>query len=136
VAVVANDFQQGQQVVRRLRVLVVDDNNDVADCLVMLLRGIGHSARACYSGRDCLGCLDEFQPQVVLLDLSMPEQDGFDICRLIRQTEGFEEVFIVACSALDPYLVEELAKGCRFSRYLVKPVSSRQLWAALHGSGE
>jgi CheY-like chemotaxis protein len=130
-SLVHSAIEEGERKVARLRILVVDDNDDVADCLAMLLQSLGHLPRACCSGRDCLACLYEFRPDVILLDLSMPAQDGFEICRLIRQTPGFEAVPIIACSALDPYSVCERADGCEFSHYLVKPVSSRQLQAAI-----
>lgn len=116
---------------RRTRVLVVDDNDDVADCLAMLLRRLGHLPRICCSGRDCLASLDIFQPQVILLDLSLPVQDGFEICRIIQRMEGFEDVPIIACSALDPQLVEDHAQGCNFSQHLIKPVALGQLQAAI-----
>jgi CheY-like chemotaxis protein len=114
-----------------VRVLVVDDNFDVADCLAMMLHRLGHRARTCNSGRDGLECLNEFRPDLVLLDLNMPAQDGFETCRQIRRTGGFERVPIIACSALDPYLVQDQAEGCHFSHHLVKPVSSRQLRVAI-----
>jgi CheY-like chemotaxis protein len=115
----------------RHRVLVVDDNDDVADCLAKLLRQLGYLARACCSAHDCLELLYEFRPQVVLLDLSMPVQDGFDTCRLIRQTQGFEDLPVIACSALDRFEVEERGSGCGFCRHLVKPVTARQLKTAI-----
>ena len=114
-----------------LRVLVVDDNDDVAHCLVVMLQRLGHLAQACCSGRDCLACLHEFRPDVILLDLSMPVLDGFDTCRELRRTSGFENVPVIACSALDPYLVQDCAEGCHFSHHLIKPVSSRQLQTAI-----
>ena len=115
----------------KLRILVVDDNEDVADCLVMLLRRLGHISRSCSSGGDCFAALHDFRPQLILLDLSMPGQDGFDICRVIQQSPEFEDVPIIACSALDPYIVEERGVGCNFSHHLVKPVSLAQLRAAI-----
>ena len=131
-----NCLDERGQTLNPLRVLVVDDNDDVADCLVMLLERLGHLPRACCSGRDCLECLHAFRPDVILLDLNMPVQDGFEICRLIQRTRGFEEVPIIACTALDPYLVDERAQGCRFSHFLVKPVTSRQLEAAIEEAAE
>ncbi len=116
---------------RGLRVLVVDDNDDVADCLVVMLQRLGHLAQACCSGRDCLACLHQFRPQVIVLDLSMPVQDGFETCRQIRHIGAFENLPVIACSALDPYLVQDRAEGCHFSHHLVKPVSCRQLQAAI-----
>lgn len=124
-------FDEGRPDVHGLRVLVVDDNDDVTDCLVTMLQRLGHLARGCCSGRDCLACLHEFRPHVVVLDLSMPVLDGFDTCRQLRRTGGFENVPVIACSALDPYLVQDRDEGCYFSHHLVKPVSSRQLQAAM-----
>lgn len=135
-ALLRNGFEDQQSTSKRLRVLVVDDNEDVGQCLTLLLQRMGHVARACLSGQDGLACLRDFRPQVILLDLSMPGQDGFEICRLIRQTGGFENVAIIACSALDPYLVDERARQCHFSHYLVKPVSLRQLQAAIEEAVE
>ena len=129
-SLITNDSQRGQ-LRSGYRVLVVDDNDDVADCLVMLLRRMGHVAQACYSGAECLGCLEEFRPHVVLLDISMPILDGIETCILIRRTPGFEEMPVIACSALDPYTVREHAVGCGFSYHLVKPVSLRELQAAI-----
>jgi CheY-like chemotaxis protein len=114
-----------------LRVLIADDNVDVAECLAMMLKRLGHLVQTCDSGPECLARLQEFRPDLVLLDLSMPVQDGFDTCREIRRTQGFEHLPVIACSALDPYLVQERAAGCHFSHHLVKPVSSRQLRAAI-----
>lgn len=122
------NLDEGAPELHGLRVLVVDDNEDVANCLAVMLQRLGHLAQACYSGRDCLACVDEFRPHVIVLDLSMPVLDG---CREIRRANGFEDVPVIACSALDPYLVQERDQGCRFSHHLVKPVSSRQLQAAI-----
>lgn len=125
------NLDEGAPELHGLRVLVVDDNEDVANCLAVMLQRLGHLARGCCSGRDCLACLHEFRPHVVVLDLSMPVLDGFDTCRELRRTSGFENVPVIACSALDPHLVQDRAEGCQFSHHLVKPVSSRQLQAAI-----
>ncbi|HVX12193.1 MAG TPA: response regulator [Pirellulales bacterium] len=111
--------------------MVVDDNDEVAGCIAIMLQSLGHQAHACCSGGDCLESLTEFRPDLILLDLSMPVQDGFETCRQIRQTNGFEVVPVIVCSALDPYLVQDRAQGCHFSHHLVKPVSVRQLQAAI-----
>ena len=133
-SVVANSIDDVGPSWAGLRVLVVDDNDDVADCLVMMLQRLGYLARACCCGRDCLGCLHEFRPQAILLDLSMPFQDGFETCRQIRQTEGFEDVPVIACSALDWFEVAERAVGYKFTSHLTKPVSYRQLQATIEES--
>ena len=130
-SLVENRFDGHPANITGLRVLVVDDNEDLAACLAMMLERLGHQARTCCSGGDCLESLGEFRPDLILLDLNMPIQDGFETCRQIRRTDGFEDVPVIACSALDPYLVQDHAEGCHFSHHLVKPVSSRQLRVAL-----
>lgn len=130
-SIVENDFCAKGQTMSQHRVLVVDDNDDVADCLVMLLRRLGYLARACCSARDCLECLYEFRPHVILLDLSMPVWDGFDTCRRIRHCDGFEDIPVIACSALDPCEVQERAADGDFFDHLVKPIGLRELHAAV-----
>ncbi len=66
------------------RILIVDDDLDVADSLVLLLETYGASARATYGGAAGLEAVATFKPQVVLLDLGMPEIDGFETARRIR----------------------------------------------------
>lgn len=114
-----------------MRVLVVDDSPDVAECLVMLLRYLGHFADACCSGRECLQRLEDFRPQAILLDINMPLEDGFEICRQIRRRRGFADIPIIACSAMDRWQVEEQIHDCGFSAHLVKPVSAAQIEAAI-----
>jgi CheY-like chemotaxis protein len=61
------------------RVLVVDDNCDAADSAAMLLRQWRHEALAVYSGAECLAAAKAFDPDVVLMDLGMPDKDGFAV---------------------------------------------------------
>src|SRR5262245_45156990 len=80
----------------RCRVLVVDDNEDAARTLAMLVREVGGESQAVGDGQSALGCLLEFQPQIVLLDIGLPGVDGYETCRRIRQSPGGSDVMIVA----------------------------------------
>lgn len=112
--------------------LVVDDNNDIADTLKLMLQALGHESRSCNSCYECLCCLEDFRPDIVLLDLCLPECDGFEIYRQIRQHEAYRCLPVIACSALDPELCEhEKPQNCDFAAYLVKPVTLLCLQAAL-----
>ena len=69
-----------------LRVLVADDNRDNADSSAMLLRMAGHDVRTAYSGREALTIAAEFAPQIALLDIGMPEMNGYEVARHMRAT--------------------------------------------------
>src|SRR4029077_5256529 len=58
------------------RVLVVDDNADAANSLAMLLEIDGHDAQAVYSAQEALGCVESLRPEVIILDIGLPEMDG------------------------------------------------------------
>jgi len=79
----------------RLRVLVVDDNRDVADSCAMLLRVEGHEVEVCYDGADGVRLALERRPDVVLLDLGLPTVDGYSACREMRRG-GLDRACIVA----------------------------------------
>ena len=68
-----------------LRVLVVDDNADAADSLAWLLRHGDHEVRTAHDGRQAVEVAHEFRPQAVVLDLGLPEIDGYEVARRLRQ---------------------------------------------------
>ena len=61
------------------KVMVVDDNRDVADSSVMLLRSWGHEAIAVYSGEECVAKAKDFDPDVIIMDIGLPGHDGFEV---------------------------------------------------------
>lgn len=84
------------QVVRRLRVLVVDDDRDIADSLVRRLRRWGHTARTAQDGLAALRVAATQHPDVVLLDMEMPFMDGYQIARHLRLDFPKSECFFMA----------------------------------------
>lgn len=114
-----------------VRVLVVDDNAEIAETITALLRALGHRAYGCSTAQECLRALEEFAPDVVLLDICMPDCDGFDLCRQMRQHAAYRGVPVVACSALDPADYQRETRDCGFTDYLVKPVSLPRLAEAV-----
>ena len=67
------------------RVLIVDDNADAADTLGELLRTLGATVSVAHSGRAALDALDSFEPDAVVLDIGMPEMDGYEVARRIHR---------------------------------------------------
>ena len=79
-----------------MRVLVVDDNQDAANTLGMLIEVLGHEVRTAYDGQHALTAATGFQPDLVLLDLGMPKMDGFEACRRIREQPWGSQATVVA----------------------------------------
>ncbi len=110
-----------------MRVLVVDDEPDVAVSTAIFLRMEGHAVRTADSGEAALALLAEFQPQIVLLDIGLPGQDGYQVARAIRRLPGGDAVKLVAVSG---YGHDEAVARCQaagFDHHLVKPVDPAAL---------
>jgi len=115
----------------QLRVLVVDDDPAVAESMVVFLELDGHQVRSAASGIDALPLLEEFQPQVVLLDLGLPGLDGYEVARRMRATPAGAGVKLVAVSGYGNEEAKERSRLAGFDRHLIKPVDPSELCALL-----
>ena len=113
------------------RILVVDDNRDAADSLVLLLVSLGLDARGVYGGRSALSALDEAAFDAVLMDLGMPELDGFETLRQIRSRLHSEAVRVIALSGWGQEEDRRRVFAAGFDAHLTKPVDLPTLLAAL-----
>jgi CheY-like chemotaxis protein len=109
------------------RILVVDDNKSIAILVGKLLATAGHDVRSATSGADALACLDEFKPDLVMLDLAMPVMDGYELAGRIRQRAGFETVPIVAVTGYDRPEDIERTRQAGIDKRLIKPVGYDEL---------
>ena len=121
---------------RRFRVLVVDDNQDAAGSLSMLLELAGHDVCEAHSGLEALALAKDFGPNVAILDISMPGLDGYEVARQLRALPGGERLRLVALTGrgLDEDRERSEAEG--FERHFLKPVDPLALTAWLSGSGQ
>ena len=81
---------------RARRILVVDDNEDAANTLAMILKLEGHEVDTAYSGAQALERLDDFQPAVVLLDIGLPGIDGYEVAERMRAKAGRRAIQLIA----------------------------------------
>ena len=109
-----------------LRVLVVDDNVDSADTMVVLLEMLGHQARAAYGARQAETAAREFAPEVVLLDLNMPDGDGFSAMKQLR-AQSARPLFIGAMTGYGQRDDIEMTRSAGFQAHLVKPLVTEQV---------
>src|ERR671938_792283 len=109
------------------RLLVVDDNQDAADSLAMLLRLQGHEVRVAYSGMAAVEMTKTFTPDVVFLDIGMPGMDGYEVARRLRQQPGLERVVLAALTGWGQQEDRRRTAEAGFDHHLVKPVEPQLL---------
>ena len=109
------------------RVLVVDDNLDLARGLARLLKLIGHEVRMVHDGPSALEAARSFRPDVVLLDIGLPGMDGFHVARLLRAEDCGRDARIIAISGYGHEEDRRRSREAGFDHYLVKPIDYRSL---------
>jgi signal transduction histidine kinase len=107
---------------RARKILVVDDNTDVADMMAELLTNMGHDVRIANDGAAALAAATAFTPEIALLDLGLPVMDGYEIARRLR-VEGTTRPFLVAVTGYGQASDQARAHEAGFDAHLVKPVS-------------
>jgi DNA-binding response OmpR family regulator len=110
------------------RVLVVEDDEAIADVLRRTLRQEGHEVRSSADGVEALRVAEEFVPDLVVLDLGLPGLDGVEVCRRLRAESDVPILILTARTDLDDR-VEGLDSGA--DDYLVKPFERQELLARL-----
>jgi signal transduction histidine kinase len=116
------------------RILIVDDNRDAADALAMLLTLDGHEIHVVYGGEAALAVVGEFRPQVVLLDIGLPNLDGYEVARAMRALPGLDAIRIVALTGYGHGDDRRRALEAGFDGHLVKPVDHTALVVAIGAS--
>jgi len=110
-----------------LRVLVVDDNVDAAAALEMLLHESGHVVRVAHTGPTGLAAALDFRPEVVLLDIGLPEMDGWKVAERIRQQPMLDDIVLIAMTGYGQKADRQRSQKAGFDHHLVKPVEFRTL---------
>jgi PAS domain S-box-containing protein len=117
--------------VQRRRVLVVDDNQDAADSLAMLLQLSGQEVVVAYDATMALASADEFQPTLAFLDIGMPGMDGYELARRLRQRPGVQGAVLVALTGWGRPEDRGRSEQAGFDHHLVKPVDPAELMKLL-----
>jgi len=126
---------QASKPVKALRVLVADDNRDGADSCATLLEVSGHTVKTAYNGRDAFEFARQFQPDVALLDIGMPELNGYEVAHKIRGEPWGGTIVLVAITGWGQDEDRRRALAAGFDHHLVKPIDPTQLDALLQGVG-
>jgi CheY-like chemotaxis protein len=113
------------------RVLVVDDNQDTADSLALMLEALGHEARTAYDGARAIAVADEFRPDVILMDIGMPRFNGFQAAQRIRAQPWADRVVLIAITGWARDEDKRCSKEAGFDAHLTKPVDLKLLFRLL-----
>ncbi len=111
---------------KRLRVLIVDDDPDAAGGLVELLDMHGHEARVAHDGRSAIRWMRNDEFQLVLLDIGLPDMDGYEVARRLTLL-GERSISIVALTGFSSEEDLRRSGGAGFDAHIVKPCRSDQL---------
>lgn len=112
-----------------LKILVIDDDIAMTDLLKLLLRSTGAEIRTANDGKTGITYVNSFSPHIIILDLMMPEMDGWQVCKQIRT---FSDTPILILSALDSPGLVAAALDSGADDYLIKPVTSGILVAYIN----
>jgi len=121
------DTPSSKKPTRPARVLVVEDQPDAAEVVSVLLALMGHEIEAAASGAEALERAEAFEPDVVLLDLQLPDVSGYEVARQLRRRAGRRPLHIAAVtgSSSPADRARSHAAGC--DQHLVKPTSEAKL---------
>jgi PAS domain S-box-containing protein len=109
------------------RVLIVDDNSDAADMLALLLQLDGHHVQAVYSSRDALERAQSFHPDIMLLDIGLPEINGYEVAERLRAMPQLKDIRLVAVTGYGRSEDRARTRAAGFDDHLVKPVEAIEL---------
>lgn len=110
-----------------LRVMVVDDNDDAAEGLRLVLLELGHDVLTVHDGPSTLTAAQEFCPNVVLLDIGLPGMDGFEVAKQMREEPIFRGLVLVAMTGYGQESDRQRSKDAGFDHHLVKPPDFNKL---------
>src|SRR5690606_26472290 len=112
-------------------VLVVDDNIDAAEILSLLLEMSGYTVDTCHTAGEALAWVKQNQPEIVILDIGLPDKNGRELAQEIRQVAGMDKSLLVALSGFGQQMAIEASLEAGLDAHLAESVSEDELLRAL-----
>ena len=106
------------------RVLVVDDNEDGAESLALMLRFAGHETETAHDGLQAIAVAERFRPDAMLLDIGLPRLNGYEVCRRIRQQPWGAGLLMIAVTGWGQEEDRQRSREAGFDTHVVKPVDA------------
>jgi len=115
------------------RVLIVDDEPNIVTSLEFLMRGDGYEVLVARNGEEALQLAESFRPDIVVLDVMMPQRSGFEVCQKIRENPVLGDVKIVMLTAKGRDVEKEKGLYLGANAYITKPFSTKELMNTVRG---
>jgi len=120
-----------QRMPKNKTILVVDDSPTVRKLIAGKLEKCGHDVFCCGDGQEAMERLQDLVPDLILLDISMPKMDGYQVCKLIRDKEETKDVPVVMISGKDGFFDKVRGRMAGTSGYITKPFGPETLMRAV-----
>jgi len=115
------------------RVLIVDDEPNIVTSLEFLMRGDDYDVRVARNGEEALQLAESFRPDIVVLDVMMPQRSGFEVCQKIRENPILGDVKIIMLTAKGRDVEKEKGLDLGANAYVTKPFSTKELMNTVRG---
>ncbi|QCZ95458.1 PAS domain-containing hybrid sensor histidine kinase/response regulator [Salinimonas iocasae] len=122
--------EEGQSISPK-RILIVDDNEDAADSLGLLLEFDGHIIKVAYSGKKAIEVTETFRPSVILSDIGLPDISGYEVAKILRRQEVSKGIYMAAISGWGSQKDKQRALEAGFDQHFTKPLNLPELKSAL-----
>jgi len=110
-------------------ILIADDNDNIRDALTYLLEDEGYELLLAKDGADTLRKVRERKPDILFLDIMMPEINGYDVCRTIKNDPDLKSIYVIMLTAKGQVAEQERGKEVGADEYIVKPFSPMEILA-------
>jgi PAS domain S-box-containing protein len=120
------------QSITERRILIVDDNRDSADSLAMLLEITGNKTFMAHDGLEAIKAVEKHRPEVVLLDIGLPNLNGYEVCRRVRAQLWGKDIVMIALTGWGQEEDRRQSREAGFNGHLVKPVNYDELLQLLN----
>ncbi len=114
------------------RILIVDDEPNIVTSLEFLMRENSYEVRVARDGEEALRRAESFLPDLILLDVMMPQRSGFEVCRKIRENPALRDVKIVMLTAKGRDVEKDRGLNLGANAYVTKPFSTKELMNTVH----
>jgi CheY-like chemotaxis protein len=118
-----------------LKILVVDDSRDAADTCAILLELSGHHVQTAYTGRQALDLAETFRPHVLLLDIGLPDLDGYQLAKKVRESSWGRGTVLVAVTGWGQEEDRHRAFEAGFDHHLTKPIAEETVESLIQSLG-
>jgi DNA-binding response OmpR family regulator len=116
---------------KQKKILIADDNEQIRESLASILEDEGYAMWTAKDGAEALRKAREVSPDILILDVTMPEMSGYEVCRTIKSDPDLKKIFILMLSAKGQATEQERGKEVGADEYFVKPFSPSEIVARI-----